>query len=447
MKINFNFGYCVAILCFLSATPAIAETVSMPPPECLVLDKQIYDATYPWLTNKRPNTVPQPSLFDVAALKQLSDLLEMQGKKLVVIPMLSPSASTPPSIARDNDVDVSGLLREHTVAIDKILDGGVEAFDVAKAVQSLPNDFRFQRTTDHHWTAEGAVYTAYKLSQFLFSEIEQDEQGVLASLETLPFSTFKSTTPTFRKLVSESCNLNDFFIEDKRFTFPTTPMKKANVADALFSDDTSDTIALLGTSFSAKDAGQNFPRALEYYSQKPLLDFSTSGGGGTTSWLNFINDGALENSTVKHVIWEPSYLTQFDTISGAANFASGMISGACANDDLFFSSQNISTEYGVWNEVSEFVGLISKASVYAEHKENLQFKVIFLDKSESTFSSFLNGGNIDDPEMPWTFLIPQVVDSNGQTKIVESLHIMVSGYRNYAPKGPLSFDVSICAAL
>ena len=83
--------------------------------------------------------------------------------------------------------------------------------------------------------------------------------------------------------------------------------------DDLFSIEQADEpyVVLLGTSFSAQPRF-NFAGYIQQFANTSVADFSTTGGGFTGAWINYLKSGDFERQKPDLIIWEVPGWWQFE---------------------------------------------------------------------------------------------------------------------------------------
>ena len=297
-------------LAFLTLTlgqAARAEEFSVPPHECVDQARnQLYSVDPPWFNEKHRIDDSYSTDLTAAALLQLSDFFDANGKGLSIVPLVPPSAFAPKGL---NDSDAFGsdqLLADSTERAEALGRFGASVFDMSTPSQAVPDGVAYHRRTDHHWTAEGAARSAQFVSSKIF-----DTPFPNAEVWHKEFETFEKTPnsylpPIMRSLVTDVCDPEEYRVQDSSVDFPPTTVAASLGEDSLFGSSNVGSVAILGSSHTAGDTGHVFPRGFEYYSGRSVEEYSYGGGAAVTPLVAFIEEDGLTREDIDHVVWIPS---------------------------------------------------------------------------------------------------------------------------------------------
>lgn len=421
-----------------------AEEFPLPPQECIdVARNQLYSANPPWFSYRAQVPAAADAGLHIAASRQFSDLLEEYGQELVIVPPFSPAAFAPMNAGGGRPFDSEVLWKDSIDLIDAHIDAGVNMVDLTPATLGFTGDLAYQRRTDHHWTAEGAARSAQYVSSQIFGTEFPSMFDWISEFENFPTEVNTYLPPIARSLL---CDADEFAIEDKFVEFPAQAASSELDAQLLFGSS-ENKVAVLGSSHTAKDSGNVFPQAIEYYSGTPIVEHSYGGGGAATSVMMFLAEETHLDAAVDKVIWVPTHAHLISQMSGGALLGAGMITGSCAPDDIFFAEYDIQTEYGEWVELPNMVGLRDRIDVFVDKNEKLEFEITLVGqdpvKSEIFFGS---GKNVDEPYV-WNVHLPRTALSEIGLPPISKVRLRVTGFRDYTPSGSLNFRIATCGNL
>lgn len=170
--------------------------------------------------------------------------------------------------------------------------------------EPLDEDFYFKR--DHHWTPEGAKYSAKLIAEYLRAQPIYDEL-VKTDFETSINGVFRRRGQ-FQLAAKQLCGFDYPAQYPVRYLTETAVSSDVS-ADALFGDTSLPEVVLLGTSNSWNgNQDFNFSGFLREYLQVDILNESITGGNFDGSLMQYFVSDSFRESKPKLVIWElPSY--------------------------------------------------------------------------------------------------------------------------------------------
>lgn len=235
-------------------------------------------------------------------LKRLSDSFKAKGVQLVVV--------YPPSRALLHHRFLDDLnartfnyelaLTNYRQALDRIRAQGILVPDYSQLINDARSEnYYFKR--DNHWTPAGAQVTAQLIADTLKS---------LNATSNIPMQKFTNRVEGVygREGIIQ---MGWKTICDQEFVKQFVPMylhervaaSDVDEADALFSDDSTPQISLVGTSFS-DDLKFNFVGFLREYLNADVSNLAVRGGGLDGAMLQALNDPEFLKSPPKLLIWE-----------------------------------------------------------------------------------------------------------------------------------------------
>lgn len=438
-----------AALMLAPISDAVAEDFTLPPPECLDPSlNQLYSVEPPWFSWTDKIESAYFNAFHTAAVRDLSNMLERHGKRLVVVPYIPPSTFAPKVSAGGKPFDAREVARQSRELVAYYQENGVETIDLTPATENLPTGVFFQRRVDHHWTAEGAARSAQLVASHVSDAVFEPVPSWFETLSALPVTTYEYYPSMMRTLLPETCNSEEYAIEDKSYTFPARVAATEATEEALFGDTAARRIAVLGSSYTAADSGWVFPRAIEYYSGTPVIDYSFGGGGAATPLRVFLEDGMHLDPTIDTLIWIPEKVNKPEQTVGAALLGAGMIKGSCSPEALFYARRDVATEYATWIDVPEVIGLVDRLDIFANQNERLEFKITTTEHPDGILANIFFGAgyNRAEPYM-WSIKLPvaSLLEQSGER--ITGVQMRLTGFREYSPEGPVEFSIASCASL
>lgn len=425
-----------------------AEGYSLPPVECVEVDRVLYNSDPDWMSYRSYLSSDVYNPFYAASILQLSRDFEDLGKEFLFLPLIPPAAFAPDIIERNTGFSPQDLRSSAQLLVNTFSQHGISSIDLSEAAAAMPDGVNYHRLTDHHWTTEGAARSAnlvankMGLGQFLSIFEWQDEYL------TFPRVGQKSyLPPIMRSVVVDDCQLEDFGITFDLIDFPRAESSQSVGEDALFGGGGEMKIAVLGSSYTAADVGNAFPKALEHYAQTTVLDYSIGGGGAATSLHQFTSGDGIQNDSVSNVVWVPGTLSQLDMISGAALLGSGSLEQECSSDDLFYSERILEANFDEWVLLPEVIGLTDRIEIDSLKNVQVEFELTVTGYEPIVVNAFFGGGhNIEEP-FKWQFKLPVAELREIADAEIETVQVRITGFRDYVPSGPVSFGVTACSSL
>lgn len=235
-------------------------------------------------------------------LKELRDGLKQRGVELVVVyqptrGLVNRSKLRPADYER---FDYDKALRNYRQALTRFEQLGIWVPDLTPLTdENSDQEFYFRR--DQHWTPYGAERTARLVAETVkripgFADIPQKE-FVTERIGLM------GKTGTMQNVASQLCGTG--YAVQYVDQFSTEP-KDASDGDALFGDDASPRVALVGTSHSGKN--YNFGGFLEQYLGTDVLNAAFPGGGLEGAMLEYLASDSFQNDPPQILIWEFSPL-------------------------------------------------------------------------------------------------------------------------------------------
>ncbi len=272
----------------------------------------------------------------------IAEGFEAKGVKLVVLaaplrPLFAPEAAVP------DTYDASSARKAFSEYISALNASGLPAPDLT-VLRDTPYAPEFYFARDTHWTPVGAAVSAAHLSETI--------TGLRASniIAELVLDEQYSEKGSLSAVVEKTCGTRP---EAERVRAPV--YTETGDATALLSDVAEASVALVGTSFSdryQRDAYQ-VAGALAYALDRPVDNFSVTGGGMTGAMEAFLRSGAFTSGQYDTVIWEAPYTAPLTNISGlrqilgilqengeATQVYSGPVSSDWINIDHGFSTED-----------------------------------------------------------------------------------------------------------
>lgn len=438
----------VIFACSLMLVQSVsAEVASLPPPECVKPVKDIILSRDPvWIGYSMTNREFAMDKAALASLHGLKDVLAKSGKKLFLLFTPYPAIFTPEVVAERNAVNVSDLKSRYRSATAALTAESFDTIDILQAYEPYLASFPYQRKFDHHWTSEGAAMVAAEVARRLLDSVAvPSPQEVAKSIATWDWKPTLYSAPYIKSIIADGCNSDDYKLTDKDFQFPAAS-STGDAGDSLFGDQKAG-IAVLGTSMSNASNGA-FPRALEYFSGKPVINYAVNGGGATTSIYRSLPN-VMADDGIDTVLWEMNW-PQPDEIFGASSFAQGLISGACNPADPIFRHFELSGNYDEWIIIPNFIGILNKFSVSGDSRAQLTFELSELDVGSNATKQYngrtrvLGATDENNKKLSWTYKVPSIAGQDGRPNQMAGLRIKLSSFLDYKPSGPVSISVDGC---
>ncbi|MGQ7959142.1 alginate O-acetyltransferase [Pseudomonas sp. SP16.1] len=235
-------------------------------------------------------------------LKELRDGLKQRGVELVVVyqptrGLVNRSKLKPADYQR---FDYDKALANYRQALARFEQLGIWVPDLSGLTdEDSDQEFYFRR--DQHWTPYGAERTARLVAETVKR---------IPGFEDIPRKEFVTEriglmgkTGTMQNVASQLCGTG--YAVQYVDQFVTEP-KDASGGDALFGDDSSPQITLIGTSHSGKN--YNFGGFLEEYLGTDVLNAAFPGGGLEGAMLEYLASESFQTDPPKILIWEFSPL-------------------------------------------------------------------------------------------------------------------------------------------
>jgi alginate biosynthesis protein AlgX len=230
--------------------------------------------------------------------RMLNNALAEKGQQFMVIVQpsrgfMSPEHIDPADMPKDYNADVAK--ESFLDFIEQMNDWGIPVPDLT----SPPDDLKYFRSSDLHWTLDGAKWSAEVVADTI------KDMRVYGDLEKKEFVTEKlpqgiTRRGVYYEFLQKICQVNL-----ARETLPlwATAEVGSGAEDDLFGDATIPSTVLLGTSNSAL-AEYNFTGWLKENLKTDVQNASIAGGGfGSSALRYFASDGYIQNPP-KLVIWE-----------------------------------------------------------------------------------------------------------------------------------------------
>lgn len=429
------------------ANSAYAEENNIPPSNCLTTKGSTIISLNPlWIsTILTPEKDEDPlDQATIASLLKLSDVFKIHQKDIIILPLPHQSTFMPRDVAKKNNFNVDFAKKYYTNALETLDKNSIKTLNILDSYSKYSNYFEFQRRADHHWTSEGAVMVAAELVKKFSSKDSIPEPKEFSEfLVGLKWKKSRYIAPVLKDITVSPCDVKDHYLTDKDFEFVNNVSN--NVEADLFADE-SKSIALLGTSYSTSSSN-TFPRAIEYFSKRPVLNLSADGGGMATALVkNYAS--ILDDDTIDTVIWEVQQLGKQE-ILGASSLVQGRLLGNCKEGDLIFKSQNISGKYNEWIEVPSFLGSFNTFNLIGYPTAEIEMELSYLDGSRNKVHAFkgstwVQSNSTKDDNYMWNFAVPTIEEKPGKFLALAGLRLRLSGVRSEVLEGDIDITVNSC---
>jgi alginate biosynthesis protein AlgX len=259
----------------------------------------------------------------VENIVKISEALKTKGITLIYVPVPTKSMILTdflPEKAKTFGFQPGIANAIYDDVIKRLQTRGVIAVDIASPMRAKAKgtngDLAFFRT-DFHWTAQGAGPAAKEIAHRLaeLPDYPGKPNFDQAPVE-LPVEVIQST---MRKIVQRHCRQAIPAAAAHPYKFEAASAdifgedQGASTATDIFASKSTNSIALVGTSFS--DMGvSNFAGFLGHYAGLPVENYSISGGNQFGSILSFMTSREFKENKPKYMVWEnPIYnnLAQF----------------------------------------------------------------------------------------------------------------------------------------
>lgn len=432
----------------MSSTTASAETPKLPPIECLDPERdQLYNVDPPWFSEKASIGAKNFNVVHAAALRQLADIYKDFGIRLVTVPQIPAASFAPDPIDIGGPFDSRELLLKHSQLVYDYFNAGTDILDIYPATVDFPDETTFHRRTDHHWSEEGAARSAQYVSSQLFDTEFPSIDVWYDEFSGFSFEKSPHIPPIMRTIVGPKCFPRQFAIDKRIVAFPSAEGGADLTEDSLFGADPEEKIVVIGTSYSAAGVGYVFPRALEYYSGKPVVNYSIAGGGTASALISSLTDELHLEPSIKTAVWLPAPSNQLPAYSGAAILAAGVLTGPCSKEKPNYSEPVISTEYGDWFDISELALSSAKFDVFARHDERISLKItLFDEKPVPVEISFGRQHRLDEPFV-WPLKLPFDSLAGIEKTSVEKVMMRLVSSEDISEGGPIDIKIAACGSL
>jgi len=193
--------------------------------------------------------------------------------------------------------------------LQRLTNAGIQVVDFSSMLNNQQPDLFYKR--DPHWTYLGAKKSAQIIADAVRQHPDFDQFPKVEF--TTDYAGLSVTNGSFQTRYAKLCNAQ-FPFEYKKI-FQTT---KASSDDLFGEDDTEETIALLGTSFSAV-SDYNFVGALNEALGVEVANYSVSGGNVNGAFSEYFSTRFGVDSSPKVIIWE--FPLNYQSFGKHANYA------------------------------------------------------------------------------------------------------------------------------
>lgn len=231
---------------------------------------------------------------------KLDKILKSQGKIIhIVMPPTRGILSAdkiPLSSPHIEGFDGNSALSSFNDSLVALKNAGISVADLSSIPTSLYDNFYYKR--DHHWTYQGAKYSAEKTAALLTpyaKDLPQQEFMTDTTKESMEIA------GSFGQFVERVCGTN---IPDE--TAPVIKTYAKAESEDLFGDTPLAAIALIGTSNTTEPAPSysNFAGYLRDMMQSDIDNLSIQGAGIYTPILSYFSAENPNKKNHKHLIWE-----------------------------------------------------------------------------------------------------------------------------------------------
>ncbi|MFC3095974.1 hypothetical protein DRW07_06300 [Alteromonas sediminis] len=296
-------------------------TVKTYPATCAAMnDQAAYDTSYlksvwriqqgeeGWLSTSRRDFPPEFGLKDRIGAKELDRLVSYLAKQGIKLMLVYPPTRglLYPELTRASAAgyQVEDKRKAYITALQYFREKGIYVPDFASAFEHNGEPYLFF-PKDAHWSQAGAIYFAKMIADEM-AELGYRDKGP-ARFETT-YSGIIANNENIQNGVEDLCDFSypRLYVE----THVTTELVSE---EGLFTDEATDDphVVLIGTSFSAQRRF-NFSGYIQQFSNIPVIDYSTTGGGFTGSWINYLKSGDFEKRKPDLIIWEVPGWWQFE---------------------------------------------------------------------------------------------------------------------------------------
>lgn len=245
--------------------------------------------------------------------KRLTERLSSQGTRLVILTLPPRSqfalSSVPPDLWSTNNFDADRSRSSFTEFLAELRKSGSLVVDTLPGAKAADVDGLFFKR-DIHWTPEGARYFARRV----LDTLTQDD--VYQSLNKNRFtSTPGPRVPyvagSFHVALSSICH---DLIPRESFTPYRTTADEPSVDEFLGSGET-ETLALVGTSFSDEAGVLNFAGFLREALEINVANYAIPGGDVDQSIYKYLHEELERGKAPPYLIWELPFPARLEQLS------------------------------------------------------------------------------------------------------------------------------------
>lgn len=235
---------------------------------------------------------------------RFSDILKRQGIELTLV-FVPPKAFmdsefVPGNVWTEYDFDNELATETYRLLNDDLRAAGLRSVDFLKLREALKSESseRFFFLRDFHWTPRGSRATAEVIAREL-KQTDAYQELNTKEFETTVVEPELLHLAGMHKIVDTLCTGPD--VQEYMVKFETNEM--LNDLDSLLDDDATP-VALIGTSFSDEINPYNFSGFLREFMNVEIASYAISGGGMTSSVLDWTHNATAEREGLKFLIWE-----------------------------------------------------------------------------------------------------------------------------------------------
>lgn len=237
-------------------------------------------------------------------LEILSRYLEEQGTTLIYVPIPTKSISMPEFVPKQAELygyDHQIAEDAYNIIINRLRSRSVQTADLVPKFRAISKSAPPFFKADFHWTSDGARAAGELVADIIKSTPGYDELDKVVS-KTSPLGPLQQFS-NMRLVLQAQCSETLPDVVTNGFETTTIESIEEDADLDLFGDDSSNLVALIGTSFSDSDVN-NFAGFIQEYSELPVYNYAITGGNQFGAIISYITSDEFQESRPRFLVWE-----------------------------------------------------------------------------------------------------------------------------------------------
>lgn len=234
---------------------------------------------------------------NLSFIKWINKEFSKRHVNLIIVPVPAKARVYADKLNKDKPDNLH--INTYQVLLTELRAASVHVADSYQAMQRDKKSHAQFLKTDTHWTPDGAKAVANHAAQYITNKTKME-------LVTSEYVTERKQTKELKGDLFNYLPLSPWFEDllpdSDQITLYQTYQASDEAVDDLFAE-TSDTVALVGTSYSA-NPNWNFEGALKQALSTDIINYAEEGQGPIKPMMRFLQTYETEMPDLKLVIWE-----------------------------------------------------------------------------------------------------------------------------------------------